>query len=254
MSSPRSPRVSGAEVVVARCESHTTTLAFRALSRLLRAMFKVDGLSDAEAREHTAAQCSGAARTALCRRANPVRRHGHRRHQCTSTAGQRRWPTPPAGRGDGAGCPGTLGPNRVRTRGRALDRHAQRRRPCCFRCHCLNATSRCSSRPTGRSSDGALHRHSGQTVTLQPLTDSTAVRLVGQLLGRRPVAGGPGRADRSCGGGQPILRRGDRPGPGRPRCAVGESRWLSPDGRCRRNRRAGNGTGGARRPHRSAAR
>ena len=49
----------GADVVVARCESHTSTLAFRALSRLLRAMFKVDGLSDAEAREHTAAQCDG---------------------------------------------------------------------------------------------------------------------------------------------------------------------------------------------------
>ena len=47
------------------------------------------------------------AHTALCRRANPVRGHGHRRHQCTSTAGQRRWPTPPTGRNDGAGRPGT---------------------------------------------------------------------------------------------------------------------------------------------------
>jgi adenylate cyclase len=34
--------------------------------------------------------------------------------------------------------------------------------------------------------DGALHRHSDHTVTLQPLTDSTTVRLVGQLLGRDP--------------------------------------------------------------------
>jgi adenylate cyclase len=48
-----------AEIVVARCEAHTTTLAFGALSRLLRAMFKVEGFSDAEAREHTAAQCEG---------------------------------------------------------------------------------------------------------------------------------------------------------------------------------------------------
>ena len=52
-----------------------------------------------------------AARFALCRRADPVRDHGHRRHQCTSTAGQCRWPTPPAGRGDVAGRPGTLGPD-----------------------------------------------------------------------------------------------------------------------------------------------
>jgi adenylate cyclase len=45
----------GAAVVVARCESHTTTIAFRALSRLLRAMFAVHGLDAAEAREHTMA-------------------------------------------------------------------------------------------------------------------------------------------------------------------------------------------------------
>jgi adenylate cyclase len=41
----------GADIVVARCEAHTTTLAFRALSRLLRAMFKVDGLIDAALRD-----------------------------------------------------------------------------------------------------------------------------------------------------------------------------------------------------------
>ncbi len=55
----------GADVVVARCESHTTTLAFRALSRMLRAMFGVDGLSDADAREHTAAQCAGCSHRTL---------------------------------------------------------------------------------------------------------------------------------------------------------------------------------------------
>jgi adenylate cyclase len=47
----------GADVVVARCEAHTTTVAFHALSRLLRAMFEVEGLSDAEAR--TMAQYGG---------------------------------------------------------------------------------------------------------------------------------------------------------------------------------------------------
>ena len=46
-----------AEVVVARCEAHTTTVAFRALSRLLRAMFNVKRLGDVEARKHTATQC-----------------------------------------------------------------------------------------------------------------------------------------------------------------------------------------------------
>lgn len=48
-----------ADIVIARCEAHTTTIAFHALSRMLRAMFSVDGLSDAEAREHTTAQSDG---------------------------------------------------------------------------------------------------------------------------------------------------------------------------------------------------
>lgn len=49
----------GVDVVIARCEAHTKTLAFRALSRMLRAMFLVEGLSDADARELTAAQYKG---------------------------------------------------------------------------------------------------------------------------------------------------------------------------------------------------
>lgn len=47
----------GAEVVAARCEAHTSGVAFRALSRLLRNMFKVEGLGGAEAREQTSTQC-----------------------------------------------------------------------------------------------------------------------------------------------------------------------------------------------------
>ena len=50
----------GVQVVLARCDAHTTTVAFRALSRLLRAMFAVDGLNDADARAHALAQCGGA--------------------------------------------------------------------------------------------------------------------------------------------------------------------------------------------------
>ena len=49
----------GAQVVLARCEAHTTTVAFRALSRLLRAMFGVDGLGDVDAREQVLTQCGG---------------------------------------------------------------------------------------------------------------------------------------------------------------------------------------------------
>ncbi|MDA4110317.1 adenylyl cyclase [Mycobacterium holsaticum DSM 44478] len=47
------------DVVTARCEAHTKTLAFHALSRMLRAMFAVEGLSDADARDVTAAQYDG---------------------------------------------------------------------------------------------------------------------------------------------------------------------------------------------------
>lgn len=48
-----------AGVVAARCESHTSMVAFGAMSRLLRAMFTVGGLSNADARRHTSAQFGG---------------------------------------------------------------------------------------------------------------------------------------------------------------------------------------------------
>lgn len=49
-----------AQIVLARCDAHTTNVAFRALSRLLRAMFAVDGLDDVDARARVMAQCGGA--------------------------------------------------------------------------------------------------------------------------------------------------------------------------------------------------
>ncbi|MFG1930994.1 ATP-binding protein [Mycobacterium sp. NPDC048908] len=49
----------GADVVLGRCEAHTATVAFSALSRLLRTLFEVDGMTDAEGREHTIAQYDG---------------------------------------------------------------------------------------------------------------------------------------------------------------------------------------------------
>ena len=44
----------GDEVVVARCEAHTTFVAFRMLTRLLRSVFGVDGLDHRRARERVA--------------------------------------------------------------------------------------------------------------------------------------------------------------------------------------------------------
>jgi adenylate cyclase len=49
----------GADVVVARCEAHTTDVPFRALSRMVRAMFGIGLLGGAAAREHTAGQIAG---------------------------------------------------------------------------------------------------------------------------------------------------------------------------------------------------
>ena len=44
---------------MARCESHTTDVAFHALSRMLRSTFGVGQLTGGEAREHVAAQLAG---------------------------------------------------------------------------------------------------------------------------------------------------------------------------------------------------
>jgi adenylate cyclase len=172
----------GVEVVVARCESHTSTLPFRALSRLLRAWFKVDGLSDAEAREHTVTQYNGLlapdsadaqilfdAMAIADANAPPlqVSVDGRRRRLVdvmsqTVLARSARvvfvledahWIDPPS---DDvlAAFASTLG-----------------------------TTASIFVTTYRPEYGGALHRYSGRTMTLQPLTESTAVRLVGQLLG-----------------------------------------------------------------------
>jgi adenylate cyclase len=46
----------GVDVVMARCEAHTADVPFRALSRLLRAMFRIDQLSGDAARRHVVDQ------------------------------------------------------------------------------------------------------------------------------------------------------------------------------------------------------
>ncbi len=49
-------RAAGAEIVIARCESHTANVPLHALSRMLRAMFGIRRLTAAAARAHIAAQ------------------------------------------------------------------------------------------------------------------------------------------------------------------------------------------------------
>jgi adenylate cyclase len=50
----------GSRVVLARCEAHTKAVAFTGLSRMLRAMFSVYGLTDGDARTRVLAQCGEA--------------------------------------------------------------------------------------------------------------------------------------------------------------------------------------------------
>jgi adenylate cyclase len=175
----------GAEVVVARCESHTSTLPFRALSRVLRAMFKVNGFSDADARVHTVTQYNGLlephsadaqilfdAMAIADANAPPLQ---------VSVDGRRR--------------------RLVEVMSQAVLARSARAVFLLEDAHWIDTPSDdvlaafASTLSATRSIfvttyrpefDGALHRHSRHTVTLQPLTDSTTVRLVGQLLGRDP--------------------------------------------------------------------
>ncbi len=175
----------GADVVLIRCEAHTTTIAFNATSRLLRAMFRVDGLDDAAAREQTTAQCGGllAPDSADARilfeamgiddsNADPLQ---------ISVDGRRR--------------------RLVEVMAQAVLARSNRTVFVLEDAHwidtpsddvladfaaTLNVTNSImvvTYRPEFR---GALNQSSAQTVTLQPLADTAAVHLVGQLLGDDP--------------------------------------------------------------------
>ena len=243
-----------ADVVVARCEAHTTTLAFRALSRLLRAMFKVDGLSDAEAREHTAAQCGEAlltphsADTQILFDAMGIADTNAPPLQ-VSVDGRRRRLVEVMSQAVRA--------RSARTVFVLEDAHwidAPSDDVLAEFAATLNVTTSMFVTTYRPEFHGALHHNSGQTITLQPLTDSMAVRLVGQLLGDDPSLAGLAERIAVAAVGNPffveeIVR--DLAGRG---VLLGQSWWLPPDGRCRRNRRPGHGAGGARGPHRSAAR
>jgi adenylate cyclase len=179
----------GADVVVTRCEAHTTTIAFHALSRLLRAMFEVEGFSDVEAREHTAAQCEGllTAHSADGRIlfeamgiADP-----NAPHLLVSVDGRRR--------------------RLAAVMAQAVLKRSHRTVFVVDDAHWIDApsddvlaefaaelTTTNSIFVTGYRPEfhGALSQKSGQTVNLQPLADAMAVLLVGQLLGDDPSLAG----------------------------------------------------------------
>jgi adenylate cyclase len=178
-----------AGVVVARCEAHTTTLAFHALSRLLRAMFTVEGLSDAEAREHTTAQYGGL---------------------LTPRNADARILFEAMGIDDTNGPPPEISVDGRRRRLVEVMAQAVLARPtrtvfvledahwidapsddviADFAAK-LNVTTSMLVTTYRPEFVGALHHSSGQTMKLRPLTDSMAVRLVGQLLGDNPSLAG----------------------------------------------------------------
>ncbi len=175
----------GAQVVLARCASHTTTVAFRALGRLLRAMFSVDGLPDHEARAHVVAQ-SGGGLAAMSADAQ-ILFEG-------------------MGIADPAAPPLQVSVDGRRRRLVEVMSQAVSVRPARFLfmledAHWIDTPSDevladfieglkstsslfvMTYRPEFR---GALQQHADETITLQPLTDAMSVRLVGQLVGNDP--------------------------------------------------------------------
>ena len=201
--------------------SLTPPLAFRALSRLLRAMFKVDGLSDADAREHTAAQCGdtvlaphsadaqilfdamGIADTDAP--ALQVSIDGRRRRlvevmsrtiQARSTRTvfvleDAHWIDPPSD---------DILADFAATLHRTTSMFVMTYRP---------------------EFHGALHRQSGSFAHATATVPYIGGADGGPTTRQRPVDGTPGRTDCGRGVGQPVLHRGDRSGPRRPRCAFG---------------------------------
>ena len=177
-----------ADVVVARCEAHTTTIAFHALSRLLRAMFKVEGLGDAEAHTHTAAQFQGllpprAADAQILFEVMGIADTNAPQLQ-VSVDGRRRRLVEVMAQAAQA--------RPTRTVFVLEDAHwidAPSDDVIADFAATLNATSMfiTTYRPEFH---GALHHNSGQTITLRPLTDSMAVRLVDHLLGEDPSLSG----------------------------------------------------------------
>ncbi len=175
----------GTHVVLARCESHTTGVAFRALARLLRAMFRVDGLSDADAREQVLAQCgealtSDSADAQILFDVMGIDDPGVPQLQ-VSVDGRRRRLVEVMSQAVRAGS------------GHMLflleDAHwidAPSDEVLADFADALKLTSSMFVTTYRPESDGALQQHPDDTITLQPLSDAMAVRLACQLLGNDP--------------------------------------------------------------------
>jgi adenylate cyclase len=170
------------DVVTARCEAHTTTIAFRALSRMLRALFAVDGLSDVQARVRTAAQY-----------------HGHL--EPNSADAQILFEAMGIADTNGASLQVSVDGRRRKLAELMRQAVLARRSRTVFLlddAHWIDAPSDAvladfvstleatmsmfviTYRP---EFNGSLHHVSDQTITLRPLVDVMAMRLAGQLLG-----------------------------------------------------------------------
>ncbi|KUI02621.1 adenylate/guanylate cyclase domain-containing protein [Mycobacterium sp. IS-3022] len=174
----------GAQVVLARCEAHTTKLAFRAVTRLLRAMFGVEGQSDNDARRHTLAACAGL---------QPYSMDAQILFDAMGIAD----PDAPAVQIGADGRRRRL----VELMGRAVRAHPTRFVFVLDDAHWIDEPSdavlaefAAMLAPTTSifvttyrpEFHGALHRHSQHTLTLQPLTKSKTLELLGQILGTDP--------------------------------------------------------------------
>lgn len=176
-------------VVVARCEAHATVLAFASLSRLLRAMFAVAGLSAGEARQHTSAQCPG------------LFAHGSADEQILFEA---------MGIADPDARPLMVSVDGRRRRlalimGQSVRARSSRTVFMLEDAHWIDEPSDdvladFADGLSGTTSTlvttyrpeyhGALYQRAEHTIPLQPLTDSTAVDVVKQLLGNDPSVAG----------------------------------------------------------------
>jgi adenylate cyclase len=172
----------GAQIVLARCDAHTSTVAFRTLARLLRALFATDGCSDADAREHVLAQCGGA-----------LTAHSADAQILFEVMGIADPDAPPLE-------VSVDGRRRrlVEMMSNAVHARSARTLFVVDDAHWIDAPSdevlaEFADGLDGTSSmfvttyrpefDGSLKSHADETVTLQPLTDEMSVRLVRQLLG-----------------------------------------------------------------------
>jgi adenylate cyclase len=176
---------SDTEVVLARCEAHTISIAFRALSRILRAMFKVEGLSATAARDHTAEECEG--------RLTPDSADAQILFEVMGIADSNAPPLQVSVDGRRRRLVEVMAQAVLARSARTVfvleDAHwidAPSDDVLADFAATLNATTSMFVTTYRPEFDGALHHHSGQTITLQPLTDSMAVRLVGQILGDDP--------------------------------------------------------------------